>query len=243
LMYILQIESINNQHSKMTNNHNELNHKTTTLLLISLLLIHHMDAWITRCKNKNLNTMIIQKTNPHRSSYLKASSSSSNNNKEEKMDNRMEVIRSLQSAFYGSTAIEDDESPLLDLSTGTYTNLPLWRVSWTEIPGRSNVLHVHDPRYTNMFEKIIHSGSNPPYYFGHLYLERGSKALSKNSNIDDVSRLMNYKDYDMEHHGDGVIGSAVLGTLMRITDYRRIDDGRLLILVQAVERFVVTNVH
>ena len=39
---------------------------------------------------------------------------------------------------------------------------------------------------------------------------------------------MDCEDYDMEDHGDGAIGSAVLGILMRINDYRRIDDGRIL---------------
>ena len=39
---------------------------------------------------------------------------------------------------------------------------------------------------------------------------------------------MDCEYYDVEDHGDGVISLTVLGTLMRITDYRCIDDGRIL---------------
>lgn len=214
----------------------------TNSAILFILSLQQLDGWVITKNNNNLITTMESNKISYRSLSLESSSSlhGSSSSSEEKMD-RMEIIRSLQNSFYSTTAIETDKRPSLDLSKGIYTNLPLWRVNWTELPGRTNVLHVHDPRYTNMFEKIMHM--DQPYYFGHLYLEKGSKALSKNNDIEEVSQLMDYEDYDMEEHGDGVIGSAVLGTLMRITDYRRIDDGRLLIFVQAIERFVVLNVH
>jgi len=145
---------------------------------------------------------------------------------------RMSMVRQLQKQFYSDagTDMEYDES------TGIIRNLPLWRVGWVELPGRSNCLNVHEGHFTNMFETILASGSN---WFGHLHLPGGSSALKSREN-----RFM-LKDWATEaqdqHRFDEPERSAVLGCLMRITDHRRMKDGRLLILVQAVERFVVTK--
>ena len=66
---------------------------------------------------------------------------------------RMEVIRSLQNAFYSAKSIKRDKFPSLYLSKGAHKNLPLRHTPWRELPGRTNVLHVTDPRYAKMFEK------------------------------------------------------------------------------------------
>ena len=58
-----------------------------------------------------------------------------------------------------------------------------------------------------------------------------------------MSRLIRYEDYDAEIHGDGIVGAAVLGELIRITDYRCIGDGHLLMFAQAIGRFTVLNAH
>ena len=61
---------------------------------------------------------------------------------------RMVAVRTLQDSFYGST---NHEPPVLDESTGIMRNLPLWRVGWAELPGRSNCLNVHEGQHTHMF--------------------------------------------------------------------------------------------
>lgn len=116
---------------------------------------------------------------------------------EEAEARRMEAVRSLQLAFYKSDAqkdsegAEDDDSSdtpsskaapqlsmtRLEASSGRLQNLPLWRAPWWEVPGRSNVLNVHDPIYTNMFEQIVRKPK--PWCFGHLFLEGGSENLKQ----------------------------------------------------------------
>ena len=58
-----------------------------------------------------------------------------------------------------------------------------------------------------------------------------------------VVELRTWQDEVLEIDvSDDERSAAVLGTLMKITDYRRMEDGKLLLLVQAVERFVVTEI-
>lgn len=150
---------------------------------------------------------------------------------------RMEMVRLLQKSFY-QTGSNDTPRPTLR-DTGILTNLPLWRVDWVELPGRANCLNVHEGHYTHMFETIL---SGPaPWYVGHLHLPGGSKSLRAGTQL----HLRSYKDeiLDESRRETGGLRSAVVGTLMRISDYRRLTDGRLLILVHCLDRFVVHHVH
>jgi len=179
---------------------------------------------------------------------------------EEAEARRMEAVRSLQIAFYKSDADktllkEEEEDDMteslqapssssskpnfipttdklsmtrLEASTGRLHNLPLWRAPWWEVPYRSNVLNVHDPIYTNMFEQIVRRPK--PWCFGHLYLEGGSENLRKGG-------LATW-----ETRSECTKKSAVMGCIMHIQDYRRFSNGRLLLLVHALERFVVTDI-
>ncbi|CAB9498542.1 expressed unknown protein [Seminavis robusta] len=148
---------------------------------------------------------------------------------------RMAMVRSLQMSYYRSTNFTQ---PKFDPSSGIITDLPLWRVGWTELPGRSNMLNVHEPIYTNLFESILYN--DKPWYLGHLSLPEGSANLKK--------KPLNNWEQEIEENAESKEDntssdrSAVVGTLMRIADYRRMEDGRLLVLVEAMERFVVSNV-
>jgi Lon protease-like protein len=92
-----------------------------------------------------------------------------------------------------------------------------------------------------MLETIVRSPHPAPWYVGHLYASddqppslRAWGEVAEGGNVDAVN---------VSSSSDGSTGSCdVLGTLLRIVDYRRMDDGRLLVLVQALERFVVTEV-
>jgi Lon protease-like protein len=151
---------------------------------------------------------------------------------------RMATVRYLQNAFYANPSKDgDDDYAFVEPNAqngGLLHNLPLWRVDWVELPGRTNVLNVFEPIYTNMFEQLLRSNTpSQCYFFGHVHLVGGSK------NIKHVPQG-DWQSYD--HHEDAA-DAAVLGTLMRITDYQRLPNGRLLLLVQAMERFVVMKVR
>jgi Lon protease-like protein len=152
------------------------------------------------------------------------------------MKRRMEMVRSLQETYYKS---ENGNVPTLDPSTGIMHHLPLWRVSWTELPGRSNVLNVHEPTYTDMFETILNRPK--PWYFGHLYLPGGSKSLRSGETPYQLRSWQDYNrnDDDLEMSLEPNSRAAVVGALMKIVDFRRLEDGRLCLFVHAMERFVI----
>jgi Lon protease-like protein len=167
-------------------------------------------------------------------SLLAALAMSSSDSADDELERKMALVRSLQSVYYQSSS---SEPTVLEKTTGIMRNLPLWRVQWTELPGRSNVLNVHEGQYTNMFETIIRGPK--PWYVGHLFLPGGSK------NIKSDERRFQLKTWneevDDEAREEESERSAVVGTLLRISDFRRLQDGRLILLVQALERFVVVN--
>ena len=108
--------------------------------------------------------------------------------------------------------------------SGEIKALPLWRVQWNAIPGGREVYHVHVPHYTNMFEAILRS-STEPRLFGHCYLTGGSENLRN-------------KDYALEEGTK----AALTGTLMEILETSRSEDGRLCVVAQGVGRFRVERV-
>lgn len=166
--------------------------------------------------------------------------------KDDDLRRRMAMVRSLQMAYYKPAASSSkimppssEEIPAvfissqssLDERTGELVDLPLFRAPWWEVPGRSNVLNIHEPIYTNMFEKILYGPK--PWCFGHLYLKDGSRNLKS----DDPKFQL--ETWETTKHSE----SAVLGCLMNISDFRRFADGRLILLVHAMERFVITQVQ
>ncbi len=150
----------------------------------------------------------------------------------EERESRMKLVRELQKSFY-----KDEETPKsASTNTNIIENLPLWRVQWTELPGSQNVLNVHVPHYTNMFQKILKGqtkawgddenndddlNQESNFYFGHIFLPEGSENLDN-------------PEYALQE-GD-------VGTLMKISDSRQQSDGRLTLVVQALERFEISNV-
>uniref|UniRef100_A0A7S2BYL4 Lon N-terminal domain-containing protein n=1 Tax=Florenciella parvula TaxID=236787 RepID=A0A7S2BYL4_9STRA len=126
-------------------------------------------------------------------------------------------VQSLKNMFYAdvsSSASVDD--------MGVVHDLPLWRVQWTELPGFQNVLNVHQPHYTHMFEKIVRGPE--PWYFGHVYLPGGTSNLGK-------------QDFKLSRGSK----ASLVGTLMQVRDLRTLEDGRQQIVVQALQRMVVVN--
>jgi Lon protease-like protein len=120
--------------------------------------------------------------------------------------------------------------------------------------GLNHVRNAHYIGYTpdcNRFESILHNENDKPWYIGHLYLPKGSANLRKKPPNNGDDKPYQLKTWEEEIADTSIQNtdndthpcrSAVVGTLMRIADYRRMQDGRLLVLVEAMERFVVTNV-
>ena len=174
-------------------------------------------------------------------------------NQQQKQQRQQEEVRQSISSIDG----EDNESSgeaIIPVALGQVRNLPILTWPWHELPGRANVLHVHEGVYTHMMETVLRS--NPAvWYIGHVYrhgkqtereLQCWHNISSKTNDDGDCqdrgNKRSDGKDNDDDYDDDEDNNNTVLGTLMRITDYRRISDGRLLVLVQGLERFVVEEI-
>ena len=232
---------------------------------------------------------------------------------EEDFQRRMAIVRSLQMSFYGSSAVKptpktesiddkdssQDTSTIVDhvdgvpeynLDTGSIEKLSLFRAAWHELPGRSNVLIIRDPIYTNMFERLFYTHTysknkkSPWMMFGHLYMpkkyfdtkkaktsssktketttttsngdsdsssSKKQQQQQKNDNEYEKYKLSTWNETNYNKRTDvssdsavvALSSTAVLGTLMYVRDYRRLKDGRILVLVHASERFVIDQIH
>jgi len=200
-------------------------------LLSAALLIGYGDAFLSTAASSAPHHQTTRSFKKRHVMALNKAASSSDDQE------RMELVRQLQKTFYASS---EEDRVELDETTGRVLNLPLWRVGWVECPGRTNCLNVHEGHYTNMFEKILSDPDPDKWLFGHLHLPGGT------SNARSGERRFELKDWldesQDENRFDERERSAVVGCFMRIADYRRLEDGRLCLLVQAVDRFVVDEV-
>jgi Lon protease-like protein len=142
----------------------------------------------------------------------------------EERESRMTLVRKIQETFYRGAS--DGLSTTSSNDITVMENVPLWRVQWTELPGYQNVLNCHVPHYTHMFRRIL-SGQKP-WLFGHVFLPGGSENL----NNPEYALPSNTEQY-------GISKATTVGTLMRISDYYDLNDGRLVLIVQALERFKI----
>jgi len=131
-------------------------------------------------------------------------------------EQRMQLVRQVQETFYA------DEVGVYPPQHGVYSNMPLYRGNWTELPGFQHTLNVTDPYYINMLMKVV--SSSQPWYFGHVYLPGGAES------IDDYN-------FRLEKGSD----APLVGTLMQVSDYTRMDNGGLYVVVQALGRFLVVD--
>ena len=179
----------------------------------------------------------------------------------------MEMVRKIQKSFYaqdnteGTSTLQNDNNmddateeqqgkqrrttttPVASTNT-ILQNVPLWRVQWVELPGYQNLLNVHVAHYTHMFHSIL--AGPKPWYFGHVYLKDGSENLDnpdyhfipqwKNqTNINNSSANTNSNTETNNSNNK----ATYTGVLMQVADYKQLEDGRLAMVVQALERFEV----
>ena len=178
-------------------------------------------------------------------------------------DRYMSAVRSLQESFYRTSSsippcsfdwqqdpeqgeetdslFGHDETMVatkVETPTGQVRNLPILTWPWHEVPGRTNVLHVHEGAYTHLMETVLRSNPSSSWYVGHVY--RQGKPTERT--LKSWREVGDDEEDDTDFDDDDDSNTVVLGTLMKITDYRRLSDGRLMVLVQGVERFVVDQV-
>eukprot|EP00562_Extubocellulus_spinifer_P009499 CAMPEP_0178492936 /NCGR_PEP_ID=MMETSP0696-20121128/12205_1 /TAXON_ID=265572 /ORGANISM="Extubocellulus spinifer, Strain CCMP396" /LENGTH=519 /DNA_ID=CAMNT_0020120897 /DNA_START=44 /DNA_END=1599 /DNA_ORIENTATION=- len=144
---------------------------------------------------------------------------------DEERRRRMTLVRQIQKSFYSDGSSSSSTGIQKNSTKGMVTNVPLWRVQWTELPGYQNVLNCHVAHYTHMFQGVV-NGRPRPWYFGHVYLPGGSDNLENPR-----YRLCEDGDSDAAH----------VGVLMKVSDYRQLDDGRLLLIAQALGRFRIVD--
>jgi hypothetical protein len=138
-----------------------------------------------------------------------------------------EQAKRLDRLFYSSAPPADEpgarappERPAAaEPSAALLLDLPLWRVQWAVLPGYQEVLHVHVPHYSDMFNRLL-NGQPRPWRFGHLYLPGGSANLGE-------------AEYAL---GPGS-QAPLVGTVMEVVQAVRFPDGRLLILAVGLGRF------
>ena len=156
----------------------------------------------------------------------------------------MESVRSIQDVFY-SSGRGDESRPFLNKTTGTMDNLPILMSPSTELPGRQTVRFVDNPLDINLLELSLRGfaekgdkDNNSHCFVGQLYRdpnETGDGPLSR-------PRIKSWKDFSPDAYDDSESGTCV-GTLLRIVDFRRVNDGRMVLLVQGIERFVISKVY
>lgn len=104
---------------------------------------------------------------------------------------------------------------------GVITDLPLWRVQWSVLPGFNQLLNVHVPHYTHMFSQLADAPSEGAR-FGHLLLPGGSENLGD-------------PRYALEPRTE----APLVGVLMRVRAVVPLSEGRMQIVAHALCRFEV----
>ena len=165
-------------------------------------------------------------------------------------DSFMKSVRSIQDAFYSSFDSSDDRNgrPFLEINTGVMHNLPILISSLTELPGRQTVRFIDNPLDINMLESSLRrcqeqssiDGNSSYSYIGQLYRDPNKTEID---NPLSRPKIESWKDIPpFDNAGDGEKDTCI-GTLLRIVDFRRVTDGRMVLLVQGVERFAISKVH
>jgi len=162
---------------------------------------------------------------------------------------RMDLVRKLQRLYYQNETSGVDHDHF-----GVYDNMPILRSTRVELPGFQSLWNITDPLEIHMFLKVVHSES--PRYFGHLHMAD----VHQNYEIQDFTSLAGGAIVEQQD-GDVSAEEAVLrqlkhqqeqeflarnrykvGTLMQLSDhYQDSNTGHLLVLVQALARFVVAE--
>ena len=166
-------------------------------------------------------------------------------------DSFMKSVRFIQDAFYSSSDTKDGQRsghPFLDGTTGVMHNLPILMSPSTELPGRQTVRFIDDPLEINMLESLLRrcseenaKGDTSHCYVGQLYRDPTNNTRDVNNPLN-RPKIRSWRDFTHDDAGDCNEETCV-GTMLQIMDFRRVPDGRMVLLVQGVERFAISKVY
>ena len=217
---------------------------TTSFFLSTASLLPVVDGFLIPTTNRD-SFHRITLASPRRpdSSALSAGSVDDNN------DSFMKSVRSIQDNFYSS----DKESgqgdncghPFLDRTTGLMRNLPILVSPSTELPGRQTVRFIDNPLDIHMLESSLRrsseiaKGDRSFYcYVGQLYRDPNN---GKDENPLKRQKIKSWNDFTLD--ANNADDNTCVGTLLRIMDFKRFTDGRMVLLVQGVERFAIDEIR
>jgi len=163
-------------------------------------------------------------------------------------DNRMDLVRKLQRLYY-----QNETSGIDHDHFGVYDNLPILRSNRVELPGFQSMWNITDPLEIHMFLKVIHSKS--PKYFGHLHMADVHQNYEIQDFTSQAGAIVEQQDGDvcakeaclrqLQHQQEQVFFARnryKVGTLMQLSDcHKDSTTGHLMVLVQALARFVVVE--
>ncbi|CAJ1943273.1 unnamed protein product [Cylindrotheca closterium] len=174
---------------------------------------------------------------------------------------RMYLVRKLQHLYY-----QNETTGLADHDHfGIYQNMPILRSTRVELPGFQSLWNITDPLEIHMFLKVCNSESN--HYFGHLHMadEYSSKEIRDFTSSPGMTTFTDQPNGQEEEQSQAEKTKAAeeafrahlkkqqeydfysrnrykIGTLMQVSDCHQDETtGHLLVLVQALARFVVVE--
>ena len=170
---------------------------------------------------------------------------------------RMEMARELQKIYYKepSSSLQQSSASLIQPQISTPKNITCGCTALRNLPtltsndgiesanelallpGHQFIWNIYNPAHCHMFHSIL---SGPaPWYFVHVYLPNFSSASPDDDGEKPIGNFQSYKDIQCQLNSD----RPLYGTLLRITDRRFQDeDGRIVLVVQAIDKVRVHNV-
>lgn len=119
-----------------------------------------------------------------------------------------------------------------------------WYVGHLHLPGGSDSLRKVRHNTQDSYNYELHSWHDEESVDNHQHRLNDFLDTNYKANDNYRSAYDNSKNPQSSHDeaDDDSHHSAALGTLLRITDYRRLDDGKIVLFVQSLYRFVVDEV-
>lgn len=131
----------------------------------------------------------------------------------------------LEQLYRKSARSAGDDGGTRPVEPGTLSDLPLFRVPWTALPGVVQVLQVSGPEWVHMFEELVadaQAEGRGHARFGHIARTGNSTSIA-------------LRAFEWLPGSKG----ALIGTLMEVREIRRLPRGRLLVVAHAMSRLRV----
>ena len=223
-------------------------------ILLFLLLGEESNSFqlISYNRGHPLAKLRTKRITPSSSLYYNKAGNLNDDDKSVSEQNRMDMVRKLQQLYYQNETSGVDQDHF-----GIYQNMPILRSTRVELPGFQSLWNVTDPLEIHMFLKVCRDTSvsrKKPHLFGHLHMtdeytspelqdftSMASTSIGENEEMsaEDAYRLQLEKQQEYDFYSRD---RYKVGTLMQVSDvHQDLKTGHLLVLVQALARFVVVE--